>query len=210
MNIEIEKTGELGYYNALHGNSLSHGLTEGISFQEFLVDTDLVKRAKSVCNKLAFKGNGHNNFLEQIKVWFILKAPRYFWQEWDTYRFVDNNFSDVCKRSGSTVHTLLKKELNLRDFVEGTSAMTINTFSKELTAVKALLKDKLIYKKDAINKIKKALPEGYLQTRHICADYSSLQSIANQRKGHSLYEWEELRTWLKDNLNHPELVFRNN
>ncbi len=47
-----------------------------------------------VANQLAHKQGGHNKFLESIVVWLDITAPRYWWQEFDTYRI------GITKQSG--------------------------------------------------------------------------------------------------------------
>ena len=63
---------EHGHDSALLGLSLSYDQTP--------------ERMPAVAERLRFRGDGHNKFLESILVWLDVTAPRYFWQQFDTYR----------------------------------------------------------------------------------------------------------------------------
>lgn len=93
MEIKIIK--EAGYEQAILGLSLSHGST--------------IERAKEVAVNLAPKDGGHNKILESIYVWLDIIAPRFWWQEADTYRL-------STKQSASTMHTIQKQLLDNDDF----------------------------------------------------------------------------------------------
>ena len=88
--MKIEILGEAGYDAAIKGLSLSKGCT--------------IERAKEVAVNLAPKDGGHNKILESIYIWIDIVAPRYWWQEADTYRI-------STKQSGSTMHTIQKRLL---------------------------------------------------------------------------------------------------
>ncbi len=86
---------EAGYDEAILGLSLSYGTD---------IDT-----AKETAKRLAPKDGGHNKFLESIYLWLDITAPRYWWQEADTYRL-------STKQSESTMHTILRRDLEQSDF----------------------------------------------------------------------------------------------
>jgi hypothetical protein len=58
------------------------------SYQELPDDLDdFNSQAKiELAKRLAVKDGGHNKFLESINVQLDIKAPVYWWQEFDTYR----------------------------------------------------------------------------------------------------------------------------
>ena len=68
----------------------------------------------AVAVRLAPMDGGHNKFLESIYVWLNVKAPRYWWQEADTFRL-------STKQSESTMHTLNKELAELAS--RGTNAI---------------------------------------------------------------------------------------
>jgi len=83
LNMHTRVIKEAGYEEALLGLSLS-----------FNADLErMPKRAE----KLAPLDKGHNKCLESIAVWLDVRAPRYWWQEYDTYRV------GVTKQSESTM-----------------------------------------------------------------------------------------------------------
>jgi len=139
-------------------------------------------------DKLAFKQGGHNGFLELIQVWMDVTAPRFWWQQADRYRL-------SSKMSESTMHTLLNRPLMQLDFNE------------RIPATWLLGLNQLVLEKD-VEMLKNYLPEGFLQRRVWMCSYKTLQNIVAQRKNHKLPEWQEFCDMLKEQLAHPEFVFK--
>jgi len=71
--MEVKILEEHGYENALRGMGFSFNTT----------DPDKLYK---VSRRLFNKDGGHNKFTESIVVWLEILAPRYWWQEFDTYR----------------------------------------------------------------------------------------------------------------------------
>jgi hypothetical protein len=157
MKVEILK--EEGYSPAIQGLALSYGV-------------DFV-RAEEVSEKLYNKDGGHNKFLESIMIWVAVTAPRYFWQQSDTYRL-------STKQSESTMHTMLKRPLTQDDF-------EMPILPSYLDHLNGLIREK------KFNKLKNDLPEGFLQKRVWCMSYKTLRNILSQRKFHKLPEWQTFR-----------------
>jgi len=161
--------------------------------------TERFERAEKRARALAFKGGGHNKFLESIVVWLYIQAPRSFWSEFDTYRI------GMTKNSSSTMHTLDKRNVDFDDFESGTTLESIEAFNKSLDNYRNPLLEST-YKN--ITLLKNNLPEGWLQERQICTNYMTLQNIVRQRDGHRLKYWNNyFKEALKEQLQHHELVF---
>ena len=173
MCMEITTIYERGYTAAMRGLSLSHNKDEN--------------NMHMVAQRLASKDGGHNKFLETIVVWLNIRAPRYFWQEFDTYRV------GVTKQSESTMHTLLKRALTLDDFEKGINPSILTYLNK-------LLKAKQFHK------LKVNLPEGFLQRRIVCTNYKTLRNIICQRKNHKLKEWKYFCEYIISNVAFPDLL----
>jgi hypothetical protein len=93
--MQVRLLSEHGYEESALGFSLSYNTN--------------IERAKELFPKYAFKQGGENKFLESIIIWLDVTAPRFWWQEADTYRI-------STKQSESTMHTLCKTELTEDDF----------------------------------------------------------------------------------------------
>jgi len=118
-----------------------------------------------VVQKLCFKGDGHNKFLESIMLWLDVIAPRYWWQQFDTYRV------GVTKQSQSTMHTITVHYLKQDDFAHPIHAEHLAHMNE------------LINQKDW-ETAKHDLPESFLQRRVVCLNYMALQRIIRQRESH--------------------------
>lgn len=194
--MKIRVLEEHGYESALLGLSLSfYDHKEEISTWW---DTNKKLRAVRRAEALAFKGGGHNKFLESMQVWVYIKATRSFWSEFDTYRI------GITKNSSSTMHTLDKRHVTPEDFEEGTSIRMVNLFNIMLDEYKNA---ESVHYKD-ITRLKANLPEGWLQERQVCINYMTLQNILRQRTGHRLHHWDTFCKSILSEVKHPELLYK--
>lgn len=138
--------------------------------------------------KLATKDYGHNKFLESIYLWLLVTAPRYFWQEADTYRI-------GTKQSESTMHTALNMVLTQENFSHNIDFYVID------------LLNNFIKNKDLDN-FKRHLPESFLQTRLWVINYKTLNNIIIQRHNHRLQEWKIFIQEIYKQIQHKELLYR--
>ena len=164
---------EHGYASALLGLSLSHNQDP--------------ERMPAVGDRLKFLGDGHNKFLESVVVWMDMTAPRYFWQQFDTYRI------GVSKQSESTMHTLTARPLAQEDFAHSIPEGAL-----------AFLNERI--EEEDWETVKWNLPESFLQRRIICTNYMALQRIVRQRRSHRLPEWQDFVSLLCGQIEHPELI----
>jgi hypothetical protein len=184
MSIEATLLLEAGYEQALMGMASSYK-NPGLSLQEWWTPETFAKAAKRA-PKLAHMEGGHNKFLEHIEVWIWVVAERGWWQEADTYRL-------ASKQSESTMHKLDKRPLVQADFGELIPEDYL-IYLNELVATKQFFK------------LKKLLPEGYLQAREWKMSYKTLKNICHQRHKHRLPEWKMFVDQILSQIEHPELI----
>ena len=156
------------------------------------------ERAKEILPKLAHKQGGHNKALESIMIWLDVDAPRYWWQEFDTYRV------GVSKQSESTMHTITKRTLEYGDYSENVHPDIVHTLNEMIEEY--LYVEDAEYKKQLFLDIKASLPEGFLQRRIVCRSYKTLQNMYVQRKNHRLPEWSIFFDDVFDELQHKEFI----
>ena len=186
MKITILK--EYGHNEALLGLGLSYGITSDVELSA--IDNF---RLADVALRLAPKDGGHNKFLESIQVWLDVTAPRYWWQEADTYRL-------SSKQSASTMHTIGKRYLEQSDFampIDDTYLMKINELVAQYGSTKTI---------ESLIQLKNMLPEGFLQRRIWNVNYKVLRNIIQQRQNHRLPEWREFCHFIGENAEHKELL----
>ena len=173
FEISVEVLEEAGYKSALFGVSLNKNK-----------EVDDMPR---VIEHLAPKDGGHNKCLEHIMVWLNVRAPRYIWQEMDTFRLSSKN-------SESTMHTILKNELVPGNF----ECSLIN--EAYLTHLNEVLScgDLLLLKQD--------LPERFMQRRMWMMSYKTLRNIIIQRRRHKLPHWYSFLDSVLKQIDHPELL----
>lgn len=171
--MKIHVLREAGYYEAMLGLSLSYNRP--------------VAEMEDVALKLCNKDGGHNKFLESIVVWLDITAPRYWWQQFDTYRV------GVTKQSESTMHTILKRPLTQDDF-EG------DIHPDTLAHLNLLIEGK------EFDQVKRELPESFLQRRVVCTNYKALRHMINQRYNHKLSEWRWFCEEMYHRLNRREFI----
>ena len=164
---------EHGYDAALLGLSLSYSQ-----------DPEKMRR---VAERLRFLGGGHNKFLESIVLWLDVTAPRYFWQQLDTYRV------GVTKQSESTMHTMLARALMQEDFEHPIP-------EEHLAHLNELIEAK------NWERVKHDLPESFNQRRIVSMNYMALQRMVRQRATHRLEEWQRFIADVMNQVQHPELL----
>lgn len=175
---------EYGFQQAMMGLSLSYNVTSKIEAEK------LVLHMARIAEGLAHKGGGHNKFLESITVYVDMCAPRYFWQQFDTYRV------GVSKQSQSTMHTITNRKLTQGDFEFSIPQSYLDHLNNLITCGK-------------IEQLKNDLPEGFLQTRIVCTNYKALQNIFKQRENHKLREWRMFCAELLRGIKYPQFIKEN-
>lgn len=176
---------EHGLENALMGLSLSRG--HGEDYRSGRIDM------LRVAQKLAPLDGGHNKFLESIVVWIYVSAPRYWWQEMDTYRV------GMTKQSASSMDLILKRRLVPEDFEEG------DVDTEYLEKINGIISGDIPESRKRVL-VKRMLPEAYLQDRVLCTNYKTLRNVYHQRRDHRLPEWHKFLDCVVEKLEHPEFI----
>jgi len=149
--IDVVKLHEAGFREAILGMALSFkNPSEPLLdfFKNFQNEYEEYYQKKiKTAKRLAFMDGGHNKFLESIVCWVYFKLPRYIWSEFDTYRV------GMTKNSESTVHTLLKYNVNENDFINILQLGEISEINKRID------------ESNSLSEAKSILPEGFLQGR---------------------------------------------
>ena len=176
---------EAGYKEALFGLSLSYRTLTPLEIngtKKDFSDKNHFHKIEKVAQTLAFKGGGHNKFLESMQVWLLIRGSLSFWKQFDTYRV------GTTKQSESTMHTLKKRELTENDFTKETFCIpTITTnFS--------------------IDEMRDSLPSGFLECRVVNTNYKALQNIVHQRQCHKSQKWKTFIEMLLQQVQHPNLL----
>jgi hypothetical protein len=171
--VDVTILREAGYEEALLGLSLSYNRP--------------VETMAGVAQRLCHKDGGHNKFLETMVVWLDITAPRYWWQQFDTYRV------GMTKQSESTMHTLLRRPLRQDDFEGGIHPGTLSRLNALIAARE-------------FEQVKRELPEAFVQRRIVCTNYKTLRNMVVQRATHRLGEWQVFCEALLGQLTHPAFI----
>lgn len=179
---------------ALYGLGLSHGLTSNMTFIEFQtltsnmpLRTRLLRRAE----KLAGLGGGHDKFLRAVTATLHVRAPLYWWKQFDTYKV------GTVTQSESTMHSLMK------------SPITAGMFASPEHFPHGLLNLLENRRKSGdFASLNACLPQSFLQSRVVSASYAALGNMLQQRQDHKLDEWREFCDYLREWLPYQELLVR--
>lgn len=153
---------------------------------------------RELSDKLSTAGTEHCKHLRMCMVWAeIEKAPLYWWKEFDTYRM------GVEKLSCSTMHTIMKKPLQLSDF--SCEKLTVIGTQRLQETIETLNEYRRLYNQVSDKELRKLywwqfiqlLPSSYNQRRTVMMSYAALRQICKQRKGHKLDEWHDFIDWCK-------------
>ena len=191
-NIGILKLGEHGFLPARIGTLLSYWVIDNTEPLSVLIDKILDKDC-AVLEKLSPKDHGENKFLEALWTWWIIRMPRDWWSHFDQYRHAKQYVDDSVSLSSSTMHTLLRRHVVESDFAGECAPGTLGFLN-------------LCIDLNQLEKAKRALPEGYLQTRVVAMNYQTLRNILLQRSTHKLEEWQVFCDAVRQEVEHPELL----
>ena len=137
------------------------------------------ERIKKVACRLAPKGNGENKFLRAIHYSWLIRAPRYWFQELATYGV------GTVTQSESTMRILsMGRSFEPRDFEGEVDGWTMSKLNILLDCYRANPKVT-----DLLLQIKGRLPENFLQRRVWSCSLAVMQNVWRQRRQHRLPMW---------------------
>ena len=147
---------------------------------------------KDLSERLQKSGPEHCKHLRMVMVYADIKAARYWWNEFDTYR------TGVEKVSCSTMHKLMTRPLCEDDFEHDSMnkeflSYVIESINTSMEAWR--FESDQNFKKDIWRSIIQGLPQSYLQKRTVMMSYAALRNIVKQREGHKLNEWKQFIDW---------------
>jgi hypothetical protein len=146
----------------------------------------------ALMRKLCRAGSDHRKFLRQIMVSMDITAPRYWWEQFATYRV------GVVQNSTSTMHTIHKKPFEREDFsIEHLSNCGEEHWMVCMDNVISSLnvaREKYIETGDKKYwwQIIQLLPQSYNQKRTVTLNYEVLFNVYHARRNHRLDEWHVL------------------
>jgi hypothetical protein len=171
----------MGLDSALMGLGLNFFLTSGYSCWAD-VPAEEQERIRKVACRLAPKGNGENKFLRAIHYSWLIRAPRYWYQELATYGV------GTVTQSESTMRVLaMGRSFQPSDFEGEVDGWTLSKLNILLDCLRANPKDT-----DLLIKIKERLPESFLQRRVWSCSLAVMQNVWRQRRNHRLPMWHDV------------------
>ena len=163
--------------NIEHISCLSQWQGLGIAVPEL---PDVGKNDLERACQLIKGGTEHRKFLRQIAINVVIEAPRYVWQEIDTYKVA------TVRNSCSTMHKLGHRPLIAEDFMDGD---VLPGTLLELNRLGEAYREGGKKDFNLVRKMKKYLPEGFIQRAGYHMNYETAMSMFRQRKSHRLPEW---------------------
>lgn len=172
---------------------------EGLSFNKKQSPDEMHQTALKLCKQ----DGGHNKFLETMTICVKVRAPRFWWQEADTYRI-------STKQSESTMHTLVK-ELQMTTpqelFTYGAQNFDGGVVSsKVLELMHQVANDENMDVITKLVELKRHMPEGFLQKRMWCMSYKTFRNMYLQRMHHRLPHWPKFLSQVLAQIEHPDLL----
>ena len=153
--------------------------------------------------RLAKGGPVHGKYRRMIPIWVTVRAPLFWWKEFDTYKV------GTVRNSCSTMHKIHVKEFTIDDFAhEGCDEVVIakNTM---LCVVETLENLRNLFNETQEKKYWRAmielLPDGYLMKATLFLNYEVLAAQRKWRANHKVVEWHTWCDWI-DSLPYIELI----
>lgn len=187
--MQINILSEYGVGEAIYGLGLSYGRTSDLEDEDLtLADVEeLGDSLYTTALSLAGKGEGHDKFLRMLMVTLDIKAPLYWWKEFDTYKI------GTVAQSESTMHTLMKKPIVARMFAGGMDEWML----EHLEAFR---------QSGDFTALNRHLPHSFLQRRVVMTSYATLANIIRQRRRHKLMAWRLFCDAVLHGVEHPDLL----
>lgn len=108
----------------------NHYNTEGWHYANTLTNTKIHPQDMTLMQALVKRGDEHAKVVRGIMVWAEINAPRYWWQEMDTYRIGTDRLSSEStmhiQGKGMTTEELVKMK---EELTEGTMQKRVQVFS---------------------------------------------------------------------------------
>lgn len=186
--------GPMGMDSALLGLGLNYFITSEAKTWDDVPPAEK-NRIKGVAAKLACRGGGEDKWIRAVYYSWSIRAPRFFFQELDTYKI-----GTVAQSESSMRIASLGRSLEQKDF-EGEVPPYV------LGRLNGLVEwYKMTKNQDAFLKFKSALPEGFLQRRIWSCSLAVMKNVWGQRRRHRLPMWhtvcdafvEATPSWLRD------------
>lgn len=194
--------------------SLETFIRDGIDFKIGPNDLKLAR-------KLALSGTDHAKYRRMIVVWVDIKAPRYFWAQFDAYKV------GTVANSCSTMHKIGEKEFTKDDFsTEHLGVYYVDDYGDTVhqnlwedktlpTIIEGLNIARNFYIREVDPELKKKywwqmiqlLPNSYNQTRMVMLNYEVLANIYKSRRNHKLDEWREFCKWIEGLPYAADIIF---
>lgn len=175
----------------------------------------------SLMQSLSDAGTDHRKYMRMMAAYVRIKAPLYWWKEFDTYKV------GTVANSCSTMHKIQEKEFTTEDFscehllntsnndagdaffLNDTSNIRVDGDDLLCLSIHVLnyYRERYLHTKDKRYwwQIIQLLPSSYNQTRNVMLNYEVLTNIYHARKNHKLDEWRKFCGWI-ESLPYSELI----
>lgn len=173
-------------------NAIVYDLFESVKASKYPFAVDTEKPDDSITDRVrklgsCKMGEGHDNYLNGIRVAFDLTLSNKAWVEAERYHFLD------FVSSQSTMHKIASFDLDLQynEYVDPVIAKRVESLVKEYN----LNKTPENYLWVLYN-----IPSGFQLTARMTTNYRQLKTIYHQRWNHRLPEWRIFCAWMYDKL----------
>lgn len=189
----------MGLDEALMGLGLNFFLTSSYEQWEN-VPAEEQERIKRVACKLATKGGSEAKWLRAVYYSWSIRAPRFWWQEMDTYHV------GTVTQSESTMRILsMGRSFQPSDFEGDVDPWVMAKLNILLDCLRTHPKDTHF-----LLELKQRLPESFLQRRVWSCSLAVMQNVWRQRRNHRLPFWhkvcdafvEATPNWLREAVFH--------
>lgn len=186
--ITIEKIDVYGFETAIRGmrNPMNSWDKSDSNFKAQYAPYSIGENDKKLMINLVKSGSDHRKFMRMINVTMDIKAPLYWWKEFDTYKV------GTVANSCSTMHKIHDREFTLDDFSHEHLVPPSMYILKTTISALNCWRDSynLNNDKEYWWNIIQLLPSSYNQLRTVQLNYEVLYSIYFARKDHKLDEWQ--------------------
>ena len=173
--------GPMGLDSSLFGIGLNFFLTSGHKNWSKVPEEEQ-KRIRKVACKLATKGGSEGKWMRSTYFSWSIRAPRFWWQEMDTYKI-----GTVAQSESSMRVLAMGRSFQPSDFEGEVDGWTMSKLNILLDCLRSNPTAT-----DLLLQIKGRLPENFLQRRVWSCSLAVMQNVHRQRRAHRLPMWHEV------------------
>lgn len=145
--------------------------------------------------RLARAGSDHGKYRRMVPVWATIRAPLFWWAQFDTYKVA------TVRNSCSKMHKIHVHPFRVEDFTHNGCWLVADAYGQLLENIDTLERLRQKFNETGDKRYWRAmielLPDGYMMRATVMVNYETLANIYKGRRHHKIGEWNTVIEWIR-------------